>query len=404
MTTAAESLPPTKVLIVDDLAENLLALEALIRLEGCTIYQATSGEEALALLLDHDFALAVLDVQMPLMNGFELAELMRGTEKTRHVPIVFVTAAGREPAYAFRGYESGAVDFLYKPLDAFAVLGKVSVFIDLYRQRQRVREQLAALEEGRRQQQLLLEQLQRTQGDLQAALRARDEFMSLVAHELRTPLGVLSLDAQMREAQLGKGNLAYFGPDALQRMVAKDLRQVRSMTRLIEDMLDVSRIRSGMLSVQPELTDLSRLVDQLVNDFIESHGADRHITRSVEPGVIGIWDAFRIEQVVVNLLMNALRHGGGQPIHVGLRQLDGAAELVVRDGGGGVALADQARIFEPFVRIAGPTSARGLGLGLYVSRQLVEAHGGRIAVDSRPGEGAAFSVTLPLQPRAPAPQ
>jgi CheY-like chemotaxis protein len=137
---------PTKLLIVDDLPENLLALDALIRSGDREVYKALSADEALSLLLQHEFALAILDVQMPGMNGFELAELMRSTEKTKHIPIVFVSAAGREMNYAFKGYETGAVDFLQKPLDTLAVKSKVSVFVDLYRQRKTLKEQLDALE------------------------------------------------------------------------------------------------------------------------------------------------------------------------------------------------------------------------------------------------------------------
>ena len=177
-----------KILIVDDLPENLLALDALIRQDDRIVFQASSGEAALALLLEHEFALAILDVQMPGMNGFELAELMRGTEKTRHIPIVFVSAAGKESNYAAWGYESGAVDFLYKPLDLYAVKGKVNVFVELYRQRQETRKQVQALEKSRQEQEVLLQQLQTTQGELQHAIRMRDDFMSVVAHELLTPL------------------------------------------------------------------------------------------------------------------------------------------------------------------------------------------------------------------------
>ena len=138
-----------KLLIVDDLPENLLALEALIRRDGREVFKAQCADDALVLLLEHEFALAILDVQMPGMNGFELAELMRGTEKTKHIPIVFVSAAGREMNYAFKGYESGAVDFLYKPLDIQAVQSKVAVFVDLYRQRKVMAQQLEALERAR---------------------------------------------------------------------------------------------------------------------------------------------------------------------------------------------------------------------------------------------------------------
>ena len=242
----------SKLLIVDDLPENLLALEALIKGEGRQVYQASSADEALALLLEHEFALAILDVQMPGMNGFELAELMRGTEKTKHIPIVFVSAAGRELNYAFKGYESGAVDFLYKPLDHHAVRSKVAVFVELHRQRKLMACQLDALEQGRREQDALLAELRATQAELQRAVQMRDDFMSIVSHELRTPLNGLILDTQLRQMYMAKGNAAVFSEDKLKAMFDRDERQIRSLIRLIEDMLDVSRIRTGKLSIRPE--------------------------------------------------------------------------------------------------------------------------------------------------------
>ena len=147
----------TRILLVDDVPENLLALEALIRRDDVVVHKAASGDAALELLLAHDFALAILDVQMPGMDGFELAEFMRGTEKTKHIPIVFVTAGGRELNYAFKGYESGAVDFLHKPLDAHTVKSKVNVFVDLYRQSKVLKHQLETLERNRQEQEALLQ-------------------------------------------------------------------------------------------------------------------------------------------------------------------------------------------------------------------------------------------------------
>ncbi|MCZ8258145.1 MAG: hybrid sensor histidine kinase/response regulator, partial [Polaromonas sp.] len=306
-----------KVLIVDDLPENLLALDALIRQDDRVIFQASNGEDALALLLQHEFALAILDVQMPGMNGFELAELMRGTEKTRSIPIVFVTAAGKELNYAFKGYETGAVDFLYKPLDVDAVRSKVSVFVDLYRQRQEVRRQVQALEKSRQEQETLLKELQAAQGELQNAVRMRDDFMSMVAHELRTPLNTLFLEAQLRKMQLDRGNAAIFDAAYLQKMVARDQRQIQSMVRLIDDMLDVSRIRSNRLSIRPSEVDLSALVQRVVGNLAnQAASAGSTITLEAGQGITGIWDEFRIEQVVVNLLTNALRYGEGKPVKV----------------------------------------------------------------------------------------
>ncbi|NVL44483.1 response regulator, partial [Pseudomonas syringae pv. actinidiae] len=229
--------------------------------------KALSADEALSLLLQHEFALAILDVQMPGMNGFELAEMMRSTEKTKSIPIVFVSAAGRELNYAFKGYESGAVDFLHKPLDIHAVKSKVNVFVDLYRQRKAVKMQVEELERSRQEQEVLLKRLQSTQGELEHAIRMRDDFMSIVSHEVRTPLNGLILETQLRKLHLAKDNESAFTMEKLRAMVDRDERQIQSLIRLIEDMLDVSRIRTGKLSIRSSPFDLSELVSQLLESF-----------------------------------------------------------------------------------------------------------------------------------------
>lgn len=400
--TTTEDLPQphlSKILIVDDLPENLRALEALIRQDDRLIFQATSGEDALNLLLDHDFALAILDVQMPGMNGFELAGLMRGTEHTRHIPIIFVTAAGKESNYAFRGYESGAVDFLYKPLDMPAVTSKVKVFVELDRQRSEMRRQVIRLERSRQTQHQLLRELEKSERDLKASLESRDNFMSLVAHELRTPLSTLFMETQVRQMQLERGRLDVFDAAYLGQMLARDRRQIQSMTRLINDMMDAARIRSDRLSIQRAETDLSALLERVVHDLAQqAMAAECTVTLLAEPGVTGQWDAFRVEQVVTNLLTNAMRYGKGQPVTVSLHRLPAGARISVQDLGRGIAASDLQRIFDPFERICGQDGTGGLGLGLFITRQLVEAHGGSIAVQSTAGEGALFTVTLPLAP------
>ncbi|MBT9475317.1 hybrid sensor histidine kinase/response regulator [Polaromonas sp.] len=389
--------PQAKLLIVDDLPENLLALEALIRQPDRIVFQASSGEEALALLLEHEFALAILDVQMPGMNGFELAELMRGTEKTRHIPIVFVTAAGKESNYAFKGYETGAVDFLYKPLDINAVRGKVNVFIELFRHRQEIQRQVQALEKSRQAQELLVQQLQSTQGELQNAVRMRDDFMSMVANELLTPLNTLFLQVQLRKTELDGGNTGLFTEAYLKKMVGSDERQVQSMVGLIDDMLDVSRIRSQRLAIRPREVELGALLARVVDQLHQQATAAGSTVR-LQAGqpVTGQWDEFRIEQVVVNLLARALRLGNAQPVDITLTPLDGGARIEVGDQGQGIALADQARIFEQFEHDAQHPGSGGLGL--YVSQQLVLAHGGTLGVRSQTGQGTVFTVTLPLTP------
>jgi len=387
---------PTKLLIVDDLPENLQALEALLRGERREVHRAGSGEEALALLLQHDFALAILDVQMPGMNGFELAELMRGTERTRRIPIVFVTAAGKELNYSFKGYEAGAVDVLYKPLDPYAVKSKAEVFVALHQQREAMRQQVLALEAARREQ-------EETKAQLQHALRMRDEFMSLVSHEMRTPLNTLYLETQLRKLQLERGNMEAFGPDQLRRMLSRDDRQIQNIVRLIDDMLDVSRIRSGKLSLRPGAVQLAGLLGRVVQDLApQAATVGASIVLDAPTPVCGWWDDFRIEQIVVNLLTNALRYGGARPVVVTLTVMADSVRVDVRDNGPGIAPQHQARIFDVYERGVDSEGPSGLGLGLYISRQLAEAHGGSLTLHSEAGAGAVFSLTLPRTEAPPA--
>jgi len=320
---------------------------------------------------------------------------MRGTEKTRHIPIVFVTAAGKEMNFSFQGYESGAVDFLHKPLDINAVQSKVNVFVALHQQRAETRRQVQALEHSRQQQDALLQQLRETQAELQRSLRMRDEFMSMVAHELRTPLNTLFLETQMRTLNLESGNLAAFAPDKLPKMVARDARQIRSMVRLIDDMLDVSRISSGKLSIRREPVDLATLVRRVAEDLAPCPDQLR-VQVQEEAQVEGYWDAYRVEQIVVNLISNALRYGEGKPVDISLAKTKNSAVLEVRDHGIGIGPKDQERIFDAFERVVNQDSTGGLGLGLFITKQLVDAHGGAITVQSQSGHGALFSVTLPL--------
>jgi signal transduction histidine kinase len=362
------------VLLVDDRQENLVALEALIRQPGRRIFAARSGEQALSLMLEHAFALAILDVQMPVMNGFELAELMRGTERTRGIPIVFVSAGGRELNYAFRGYESGAVDFLYKPLDPHAVRSKVNVFVDLFRQRK---------------------ELQEAQAQLQRAVGMRDDFMSMIAHELRNPLNSVYLQAQLRRRMLS----APQPPDSqtMVKMVERDERQIRSMVRLLDDMLDVSRARTGNLAIVPAPFDLAASATAVVDairDLAQNQGVA--VTLAAPETLPCVGDEFRIEQVITNLLTNALRYGQGKPVAVTVGVREQEIFISVRDQGMGIAPQDQERIFEQFERTEGAAQVAGLGLGLYIARQIAQAHQGRLEVRSAPGEGAEFILSLPL--------
>ena len=387
-----------EILIVDDMKDNLLALKSLLERDDLNIYQARSGIEALDLMMIHDFSLAMLDVQMPDMDGFELAELMRGFNKTKNIPIIFVTAIAKELKYVFKGYESGAVDFLSKPLEPHIVKSKVNVFLELHQQKKELQKKVEALKQIQDEQAKLLTQLNKTKEELEQAVRVREEFMSIAGHELKTPLTTLKLQIQIRKRNLEKGNDSLFTTEALTKMFDSDDKQVGRLTRLIDDMLDISRINTGKLSMNLEDFDLCSLIHDVVKNHLELFNTtDNQITIDPFEPINGRWDKLRIEQVITNLLTNAIRYGEGKPIKISMSTEQGRAVVVIKDQGIGIAKEDLKRIFQRFERATG-TEASGLGLGLYIVSQIIQAHKGFINVESHPGRGSVFTIDLPLFP------
>jgi signal transduction histidine kinase len=234
---------------------------------------------------------------------------------------------------------------------------------------------------------------------LEEAIRSRDEFLSVASHELKTPLTSLKLQAQLRKRILSQGNVLFFSPEHLSKMLAGDERQLEAINRLIDDMLDVARIQAGKLSMHPELVDLNEICKEVVERLSnEASSKGYSITLHESPPVLGNWDRFRIEQVVSNLVSNALKYGKQKPIEISLRHSDGVARLCVHDQGEGIAAENQRRIFQRFERAVNGTAVSGLGLGLYIVKQIVEAHHGQIHVESEVGKGSNFVVELPLMP------
>lgn len=366
-------LPTIKCLLVDDLHENLLALSALLEGDGVQTLTARSGAEALELLLVHDFALALLDVQMPDMDGFELAELMRGSERTRHVPIIFVTAGAREPQRMFKGYESGAVDFLYKPIEPHILKNKADVFFELHRQRLRLAQELK---------------------DRTETLRLNEMFSALLAHDLRNPLSAILASAQL----LGRRSADPHALEAAARIVASG----KHMGRLIEDMLDLARARlAGGILVKREPGDIKALVERVVREC-QAAAPGRAIEAVYTGEFSGHWDAERIAQVASNLIGNAVKHGEpGATIEV---QLDGthADAVILTVANAGTIPAELVdHLFDPFRGAQRPAGRKeGLGLGLYIVYQVVKAHCGTVDVTTGEHGRTAFRVTLPRAPTA----
>lgn len=387
---------PAKILLVDDIQKNLAALENLLRAEDLEIFSALTPVQALALVAEHEFALAIIDIQMAGGGGLEVAEMMRSGERSRQTPLIFVTSADVEAGNAFVGYQSGAIDFLHQPLDPHTVRSKVSVFVELYQYRAALNEQVDELEKSRHEQQALLDQLQQTQAELEQAMKLRDQFMSVVSHELRTPLNTMKLELYARRMSLEAGDLAAFTPDRLHEMVEADERQLNRLVRLINDMTDVSRIRTGQLSIRTAEVELAALVRRVLQQFalqIEAAGAQLQVL--IGGDTRAQVDEFRIEQAFINLLTNALRHCGRGRLDIVVEGLGDQVRLAVRDYGPGIAAADRERIFKLFERGPRERKGSGLGLGLYIASQIVGAHGGHVQLDSEPGAGACFALLLP---------
>jgi signal transduction histidine kinase len=243
------------------------------------------------------------------------------------------------------------------------------------------------------------QQTDRLVADLRAAVAARDEFLSIASHELRTPLSTLKLQMAVLSRWLSQASLPEGGPVLMKHFTVID-RQVVRLEKLTAELLDVSRITSGRLELHREPCDLVVLVREIVERFRadQTRGAPSIVFES-DPSVVGEWDPFRIDQVASNLVVNAIRYGEGKPVHVSVHAVDQAARIIVRDDGIGIAADHKERIFERFERAVSSSNYGGLGLGLWIARQVVDAHDGGIVVDSELGRGATFTVTLPLSTR-----
>ncbi len=368
-----------KFLLVDDLEENLIALEALLARDGLDLHRARSGEDALELMLANDYALALLDVQMPGMDGFELAEIMRANERSRHIPIIFVTAGSGDAARRFRGYEAGAVDFIQKPIEADILRSKSNVFRDLYAQRQQItaqRDELATLSAA-----------------LQAADQQKNRFLAVLAHELRNPLAVLAAGLSILERKRD--------PEVIGNIRTSMRQHLGYMTRLVDDLLDINRIEHGKISLRREkvlLADILPSALEVAVPAIESGDHTLAVNVPEQPILLDV-DKARFIQMVSNVVGNAARYTpkGGR-IEVTASCTGNRASIVVSDNGIGIPADQQPRIFELFEQSNAGMGmvGDGLGIGLALVKQLAELHGGTIRlVGSIPGEGSTFEIQLP---------
>lgn len=368
---AAENAAPVKILLVDDVEQNIIALEALLGRPGIEPLRASSGSEALELLLEHEVALALIDVQMPEMDGFELAEFMRGSPRTRQVPIIFLTATDRNALRTFRGYEAGAVDFLYKPFDPHILRSKVEVFVQLQQQKAQLAEQLEAMRQ---------------------LVRINEMFVAVLGHDLRNPLSAIMASAEVM--------LRLNDEPRVMAACERIRNSGRRMASMIDQLLDIARMRAGKLGLEPSAGDLALVCRGIVEEF-EAPGSSERPSRidfSCSGETTGQWDLDRISQVLSNLIGNALNHGTrDQAVRVSVEgMLDDALRVEVSNGGE-IAPDMREHLFKPFY-----TSERGgsgLGLGLYIAHEIIRAHGGQLRLQSSERAGTTFEIVLPRYSR-----
>ncbi len=403
----SESMSIGDILVVDDNPANLIAIEAALGDLSWRVVRADSGSTALRLLLDRDFALILLDVKMPSMDGFETARLIRARRRSSYTPIVFMTAYGREDADVLAAYELGAVDFLFKPISPEVLRAKASVFVELQARSAEVARQAELIREHERREHersLVAERerweaetLRRQMAHLAQADKHKDRFLALLSHELRNPLAsIVAGLALMREKLSVEGAVV---DQTMLRTRAILERQTAHLHRLVDELLDIARIGSGKIELRKETIALADVVDQAVHTsapLIESQHHTLHVELPEQPVTLD-GDPIRLVQVLSNLLNNSARytppHG---EIRIRCTRLGAWVEIRVSDNGRGMAKEFLPHVFEAFCQEADQAGA-GLGLGLSVVRQIVALHQGTVEARSEGhGRGSELIVRLPI--------
>src|SRR6185295_1907083 len=364
---------PAKCLVVEENPAQLATLAAALRKPDRQVFTATSAAEAMSLSREHDFAFVLLDLQIPTLDGHALAEMMRGAERSSATPIVLMSSAGpQDPLPVFRGFDSAAVDVLFKPVNPLILEQKAKLFTELYRQKQ----------------------------ELARALRAREDVLAIVSHDMRTPLSVVHTTASMLL------NPKYqLSPQQVREQYERIKRNADLMNRMIGDLLDMANLRAGKLSIDLK----PMIVNEVLRDSVNSHEAparEKGLALTYDAGgdvMPADADRARLTQLFHNLIGNAIKFcKSGDRITVASRTRGGLAHIEISDTGPGIAPEDLPHIFDPYYSASRKHQKTGTGLGLYISKGIVDAHGGQIRCTSQPGVGTTFSITLPLTAAAPA--
>lgn len=382
--------PKFNILIVDDRPENLLTLEGILENDELNILKANSGNEALSVMLDHNIALVLMDVQMPGMDGFEVAEIMRSSERTKYIPIIFVTAISKQRQHIFKGYESGAVDYLYKPLDLEILQSKIKAFIDFFQRKNKLEETTRTLEKT-------VNELNKAKIIAEEATLAKSAFLATMSHEIRTPLnGIIGL------ADLG---LMDESTQPKQRERLLDIKTSgESLLQIINEILDISKIEADKLELEEIEFSIREVIEKVVNLLsVKVFQEKLEFICEISPDLpdILIGDPLRIRQILINLLSNAIKFTDEGTVGIHVKMLDHIEEQVsiefsIEDTGIGIPREKINRLFHSYQQVDTSTTRThgGTGLGLTISQKLVNLMGGVIKVESNLGQGSKFYFRL----------
>jgi len=366
------------ILIVDDRPENLISLSKVLQAHNFEVDTASSGEEALKKVLKNNYVLIILDVQMPEMDGFEVAEAISGFSKAKDTAIIFLSAVNTELKFITKGYLSGGLDYITKPVDINVLLLKIKTFYRIYEQSRKLNEV----------QEKLLEEIEfRKQAE-----HKKDEFISIASHELKTPLTSVKGYIQLLQRSINKDDKV-----TAQNHLNKASVQLEKLNDLIVDLLDISKIESGKLKFNMQ----SFCADNMVNNAIEmlqQNFPDFKITKLGKTEEMVFGDEIRLEQVVINFITNAIKYAPGtNQVNVTINIKDGKLYLAVKDFGIGIDTEQQQKIFEKFYRVEESSNRfNGLGIGLYICSEIIKRHGGTIGVNSVLNEGSEFYFIIPI--------
>ncbi|HLN22010.1 MAG TPA: response regulator [Bacteroidales bacterium] len=376
----------SKILIVDDRKENITAMRTLLEDLDVEIMAASSGNEALASTLDNDFALALIDVQMPDMDGYETVRLMRKVEKTRFLPVIFVSAIFSEDPYLIQGIEAGAVDFITKPFNPRILLGKIRIFLELH-------EQKNLLEAEIERRKIVETQLLEAKIKAEESDRLKSAFLANMSHEIRTPLTTIVGMASLLSAK-------DYPQEKKKEIAAHIDRSSEGLLTIINDILDLSKIEAGEVKVLREPVDIKKLFDELHLAFFEklkrSNKASQielRLNIENEPSAFPLSDENRLRQVLSNLLGNALKFTTRGFIETGYHLREGFIDLYVEDSGAGIPEDKLTIVFERFQKLN--DFSVGTGLGLSIAKKLVGLLDGDITVVSKLHKGSRFTVSIP---------